>query len=104
MKTYFHYMWYELKRHYNNDPLNIIMPIWFAISFALMISGVLMAGASVSPGNFTSLWWLILTVIGALSCPLIAIPILAWIENRYKNYRIWVNTSNADETTKENKP
>lgn len=96
MKTYFHYIMFKLKEAYRNDPLNIIMPIWFVISFSVMFGGLIMFMSQARPNNFEGMWWLIIVIAGALSNPLIAAPILNWVGDRYQNYKTWKDSSNSD--------
>jgi hypothetical protein len=81
--------------------MNIIMPIWFAVSVSLMFAGVIMFGVNASPDNFGAFWWLLITVVGILLNPIIIVPILMFFSNKYDNYKEWKLASNHKQETKE---
>jgi hypothetical protein len=101
MKTYFHYLYSLIKKSYQKDSMNIIGPIWFAASFALMFAGAIMFGVHASPGNFGALWWLLLTAIGIILSPFVILPILVFLTTKYDNYKEWKLASNHKQETEE---
>lgn len=54
-----------------------------------MISGAVMVMVNASPGNIGAFWWVLLTIVGGVLNPLIAIPIINWVDEKHQNYNTW---------------
>jgi len=94
MKTYFHYLVDLLKKTWQEDKLDVIMPICTSLSCILIIAGPILSVA------FLNVWFMLLTYLGILLLPPVLIRVVNWVIEEGEAYEKWKNKS----TRRDEKP